>query len=65
MVLLRQRAPGIRVAIRPVEDDRAQTQFERGDLDLALMTPETALPDLHARRLFDETYVCALRTGQP
>lgn len=65
MVLLRQRAPGIRVAIRPVEDDRAQTQFERGDLDLALMTPETALPDLHARRLFDETYVCALRTGHP
>lgn len=58
---LRSRAPGIRVAIRPVEDGRVQTQFERGDLDLALMTPESALPDLHARRLFDETYVCALR----
>ena len=65
MVLLRQRAPGIRVAMRPVEDDRVQTQFERGDLDLALMTPEAALPDLHARRLFDETYVCALREDHP
>ena len=62
---LRRRAPGIRVAIRPVEDDRVQMQFERGDLDLALMTPETALPDLHARRLFNETYVCALREDHP
>ncbi len=62
---LRRRAPGIRVAIRPVEDDRVQMQFERGDLDLALMTPETALPDLHARRLFNETYVCALRDDHP
>lgn len=62
---LRPKAPGIRVAIRPVEDDRVQAQFERGDLDLALMTPEAALPDLHARRLFDETYVCALRDDHP
>lgn len=60
---LRQRAPGIRLTIRPVEGDRVQKAFERGDLDLALMTPETAAPDLHARRLFDETYVCALRAG--
>lgn len=62
---LRRRAPGIRVAVRPVEDDRVQAQFERGDLDLALVTPETALPELHARRLFDETYVCALRADHP
>lgn len=62
---LQPRAPGIRVAIRPVEDDRIQGQFERGDLDLALMTPEAALPDLHARRLFDETYVCAFRDDHP
>jgi DNA-binding transcriptional LysR family regulator len=62
---MRPLAPGIRVAIRPVEDDRVQMQFESGDLDLALMTPETALPELHARRLFDETYVCALRSNHP
>ncbi|MFT4180788.1 MAG: LysR family transcriptional regulator [Rhizobium sp.] len=65
LVALRAQAPGIRVAVRPVEDDRIQTQFERGDLDLALMTPETALPDLHARRLFDESYVCAMRADHP
>ncbi|MCB8881928.1 LysR family transcriptional regulator [Acidisoma cellulosilytica] len=60
LAALRRRAPAIRVAIRPVESDRVQTAFERGDLDLALMTPDSAAPDLHARRLFDETYVCAL-----
>lgn len=62
---LRQRAPGVRVAVRPVEDDRVQTQFERGDLDMALMTPEAAQPDLRSRRLFDERYVCALRADHP
>ncbi|HEY0275947.1 MAG TPA: LysR family transcriptional regulator [Paenirhodobacter sp.] len=62
---LRSRAPGIRVAIRSIEDDRVQMQFERGDLDLALMTPESVLPDLHARRLFNETYICAMRAGHP
>lgn len=58
---LRRQAPGIRVATRPAEADRVQAQFERGDLDLALMTPEAAWPELHARRLFEERYVCAMR----
>ena len=62
---LRQVAPGIRVAARPVEDDRVETQFERGDLDLALMTPEAALPELHSQHLFDESYVCAVRADHP
>ncbi|MDG2514844.1 LysR family transcriptional regulator [Sphingobium sp. WW5] len=58
-------APGIRVATRPIDNDRIAQQFERGELDLALMTPESAPLDLHSRRLFDETYVCALRAGHP
>ncbi len=62
---LRRYAPGIRVATRPVDNDRIALQFERGELDLALMTPESAPLDLHSRRLFDETYVCALRAGHP
>lgn len=62
---LRRRSPGIRVAIRPMDDAQAQGQFERGDIDLALMTPEAAPPDLHARRLFDESYACALRSDHP
>lgn len=62
---LRHRAPGIRVAVRPIESDRVQARLERGDLDLALLTPEATSPDLHARRLFEEHYVCALRRDHP
>lgn len=62
---LREQAPGVRLAVRPVEDGQIQAQFERGDVDIALMTPESAFPDSHARRLFDETYVCALRKDHP
>lgn len=62
---LRAASPGIHVSVRPVDNDNAQVQFERGELDLALVTPETAPQDLHARRLFDETYVCALRRDHP
>lgn len=62
---LRVLAPGIRLATRPIDNDRIAQQFDRGDLDLALMTPETAPLDLHARRLFDESYVCAMRSDHP
>lgn len=62
---LRVRAPHVRVAVRPVEDERVPIQFERGDLDLALMTPQAAPANLRSRRLFDETYTCAMREDHP
>ncbi len=62
---LRSLAPGIRLATRPIDEDRIAQQFDRGDLDLALMTPETVPLDLHARRLFNERYVCAMRSDHP
>ncbi|WP_374488841.1 LysR family transcriptional regulator [Zoogloea sp.] len=62
---LRPRAPGIRVAVRPMDEADMQARMERGELDLALLTPESAPPDLHSRRLFDESYVCVLRAGHP
>lgn len=65
LAVLRRRAPGIRVAIRPLDNDHAVSRFERGDIDFALMTPEEAPPDLHAHRLFDEQYLCALRVDHP
>jgi len=65
LTALRQRAPGIRVAMLPIEDDRVLSQLERGELDLALMTPASTPPELHARRLFDEEYVCVLRADHP
>ncbi|QNK01348.1 LysR family transcriptional regulator [Dyella telluris] len=62
---LRRRAPGIRVAVVPVQDPRLHTQLERGDIHLALVTPESTPPDLHARHLFDERYVCVMRQNHP
>lgn len=62
---LRNEAPGIRIAIRSVDDARLPTEFEQGQVDLALVTPEAALPDLHAVRLYEETYSLALRADHP
>lgn len=65
MALLRQHAPHVRLSVRAIEDERIQTQLETGQVDIALMTPETTLPDLHARHLFDERYVCTFRKDHP
>lgn len=62
---LKKRAPHIRVALLPIENQRLQTQLERGEIDLALLTPPNSPPDLHARRLYDEEYVCVMRSGHP
>lgn len=58
-------APGIRIAVRQVNESVVQDQLERGELDFALLTPETSPPGLHARVLFEEDYVCALRHDHP
>lgn len=63
--VLRREAPGIRVAVLPVQDTRLHTQLERGEIDLALVTLDSAAADLHARRLFDERYVCIMRADHP
>ncbi|CAE6932141.1 MULTISPECIES: LysR family transcriptional regulator [Gammaproteobacteria] len=60
---LRRQAPGIRVAARPVDNQRVQQQLESGELDLAILTPESTHEGLHARHLYDEQYVCAMRKG--
>jgi DNA-binding transcriptional LysR family regulator len=62
---LRRRAPAMRVAVLPIDDGRLQSQLERGEIDLALVTPDSAAPELHARRLFDEDYVCVMRADHP
>lgn len=62
---LKTRAPHVRVALLPVDDRQVHSQLERGEVDLALVTPDGLAPDLHARRLFDEHYVCVLRSGHP
>lgn len=62
---LRKKAPGIRVAIRNLDPIQLEVQMKRGDVDLALMTPQAAPPDLHTRHLFDERYVLIGRRNHP
>ncbi|UPG90217.1 LysR family transcriptional regulator [Luteibacter aegosomaticola] len=62
---LKAKAPHVRLALIPVDDRQVHGQLERGEVDLALVTPDGLAPDLHARHLFDEHYVCALRAGHP
>nr|WP_321526618.1 LysR substrate-binding domain-containing protein [uncultured Cohaesibacter sp.] len=62
---LRRRAPGTRITIRPVERGHTKENFLRGDLDLALTTPDAVYPELRSRRLFDESYICAMRQDLP
>lgn len=59
------RAPHMRMALVAIDDAQLPLQLERGEVDLALLTADTAPSGLHGRRLFDEHYVCAMRTGHP
>lgn len=65
MARLKREAPGIRIVVVPVNNETLQDQFERGAVDMALLTPDTTPQELHSRRLFDEEYVCLLREDHP
>lgn len=62
---LRKQAPNVRVSIQPIDGQELVAQLDRGDIDLVLITPENMTPGLHAVPLFDEDYVCAMRTDHP
>ena len=65
MAALQLQAPAIRVAVLPVNNEQLNAQFERGDIDIALVTPDSAPPGLHARSLYHEDYVCLMREQHP
>lgn len=62
---LRREAPGIRVAVLPVNNETLSGQFEQGTVDVALLTPDTTPQTMHTRRLFDEEYICLLSENHP
>lgn len=62
---LRTQAPNIRVAVQAVDAQQLAGQLDRGDIDLALVTPQSTAPGLHAAALFDERYVCVMRADHP
>ncbi|UXN67409.1 LysR family transcriptional regulator (plasmid) [Phyllobacterium sp. A18/5-2] len=65
VVELRMRAPGVRVALRNLDVPQLDAQMARGDVDLALMTPQAVSPSLRTRHLFNERYVLIGRRKHP
>jgi DNA-binding transcriptional LysR family regulator len=62
---LRKEAPGIRIAIRTLDGAAVGGQMERAEVDLALMTAETAPQNLRRRVLFEENYKTIVRHNHP
>ncbi|WP_275638210.1 LysR substrate-binding domain-containing protein [Chromobacterium sphagni] len=55
----------MQVAVRHLEPARLQGQAERGEVDLALISPDCVPPSLHSRPLFDDRYVLIGRRNHP
>ncbi len=65
IAVLRTEAPGIRIVWRTIDAAALRAQMERGDVDLAVMTPETAPELLRMRTLYAERYVAIARADHP
>jgi DNA-binding transcriptional LysR family regulator len=64
-VELRRQSPGLRLSIRAIDGAAIGRQMERGEVDLALMTAETAPPNLRRHLLFHEIYKAIVRRDHP
>lgn len=62
---LRRQAPGVCVAVKPMDAERLLEPFERGGIDIAFAGEQYIPPGVHSRRLFDDVYVCAMRADHP
>lgn len=62
---LRREAPGVRLAWRALDATQLAAQAERGEVDLAFITPESAPEQLRGRKLLDERYVVIVRRDHP
>jgi DNA-binding transcriptional LysR family regulator len=62
---LRRTAPNVRVALRAIDGAALGSQMAKGDVDLAMMTPDPSQKDLRTRKLFDESYICIARRAHP
>jgi len=63
---LRREAPNARLAVRSPQLTDVPSMLADGELDLWITTtPEIPPADLLSRTLYDERYVCAVRSGHP
>ena len=63
--LLKIQAPKIKVAVLAINESAVQNQLEQRQIDFALVTPDFQAPDIHAKNLYDERYICAVRRDYP
>lgn len=64
-LMLRQQAPGVRIALRNIDVAKLEEQMEKGEADLALLMSGNVPDALRSRPLFDEHYVVIAREGHP
>jgi len=64
-VEIQREAPKLRLSWKQLYVPELVGQMERGEVDLAVMTPNTAPKQLLTHPLFDERYVVIVRRGQP
>ncbi|WP_437984389.1 LysR family transcriptional regulator [Sorangium sp. So ce117] len=62
---LRREAPGVRLAWRALDVAQLAGQVERGEVDLAVLTPELAPEHLRSRKVLDERFVVIVRRNHP
>ncbi|WP_110657123.1 LysR family transcriptional regulator [Salinicola halimionae] len=62
---LRREAPNLNIAWRTIDTGILEAQMVRGEVDLALTTPETAPDNLRMRTLYREEYVAIVRPDHP
>jgi DNA-binding transcriptional LysR family regulator len=62
---LRQRAPGIDVAVRQHLRDTALVDLDNRALDIAIIPVDEVAARFHAEILFEEDFVIAMRAGHP
>ncbi|WP_437549604.1 LysR family transcriptional regulator [Sorangium sp. So ce367] len=62
---LRREAPGVRLAWRALDVAQLAGQVERGEVDLAVLTPELAPEHLRTRKVLDERFVVIVRRDHP
>ena len=65
MYLLKIQAPKIKVTVLAINESIVQNQLEQRQIDFALVTPDFQAPDIHAKNLYDERYICAVRHDHP
>jgi DNA-binding transcriptional LysR family regulator len=65
VLLLRQRFPGVRIALHHLDPNGLEAKMAKGKIDLALMTPGEEQGRLRSRHLFEERYVLIGRRDHP